>query len=102
MVQIWTIEGEPLGLLRAYGMTSWTFGDDLRTDGLGVDQLTVRSILERVAKLEDLDREDQEREKADLALASSQRKAASRLAGTGGSTAGYQKHALHPTLGAAR
>lgn len=53
MVKIWSYDGEPLSILRAYGQSSWNF--DVQAD-LSVDEETLRNVLAKVEALEEGDK----------------------------------------------
>mmetsp|Transcript_100313 Transcript_100313/g.284167 ORF Transcript_100313/g.284167 Transcript_100313/m.284167 type:complete len:1154 (+) Transcript_100313:239-3700(+) len=50
MVKIWSLEGQMMTLLRAYGQIPWSF--PVRADMIGIDDETLNAVLERVKKLE--------------------------------------------------
>jgi WD40 repeat protein len=50
MVKIWTLDGQMMTVLRAYGQIPWQF--PVRADMIGIDEATLDGILERVRQVE--------------------------------------------------
>jgi len=50
MVKVWHLDGQPMTVLRAYGITPWTF--PVKSDAVGIDEATLDGVMER-ARMEE-------------------------------------------------